>query len=81
MESKNLTEIPEHFFDDVPDNLGFSFEHSADEDENDTRKYSLNNDWVVGKDDCGGSEYEHDEIFFTGPKDNLIHLKLVPNND
>lgn len=68
--------IPEHFFDNVPDSTGFSIDLS----EGDLRWFKLNNDWVSGIDDCGGTEFKNEDVVYSFTKsDNLVHLKLVPN--
>lgn len=76
--------VPEHFFDNVPDNVGFSHEFCEDEESGEEiRSFSLENDWIIGKDDCGGTEQDPDEVdFFAIPeKNNVIHLRLVKDDE
>lgn len=90
IESSNQdANIPEHFFDDVPDNVGFDYEYAVDENDNDIRCFKLTNEWQFGKDDCGGSEHGHpDEILYSldnagnivfknGGNKRKTHLRLV----
>jgi hypothetical protein len=75
------TDIPEHFFDDVPDNIGFSFSSNILDNGESVRTFSLISDWELGKNDCGGSEYPYPgdvEISLIKPKKNIVHLKIVP---
>jgi len=76
--------IPEHYFDDVPDNAGFEYEFCENkEDGEDVRCFALTNDWKPGDDDCGGEEHDHDEIDFfpIEEKNNVIHLRLVKDGE
>lgn len=51
--------IPEHYFDNVPDNTGFEYEFCEDEENGeDVRCFTINNDWKPGNDDCGGTEQD-----------------------
>ncbi len=79
--------IPEKYFDDVPDNLGFEYaffeeEEVKNKEPEDIRCFRLTNTWNVGEDDCGGSENSHEDVSFyvTPQKDNVVHLRLVKND-
>jgi len=75
-------DIPEHFFDDVPDNIGFSFSSNLLNNGESVRTFNITSDWELGKNDCGGSEYPYPgdmEFSFIKPKNNVVHLKIVPN--
>lgn len=73
--------IPEHYFDNIADNMGFEYHHSEDENGNDVRCFRISNNWQFGKDDCGGEEHGHpDKIMYSlKPEENKVsHLRLVP---
>lgn len=72
--------IPEHFFNDVPDHVGFSFEFYEDEHGDDLRSFFLTDTWETDEDDCGGIEQSIDDVVFNAKKDNVIHLRLISND-
>lgn len=81
--------IPEEFFDNVPDTLGFEYDFFESETEDgdesgDIRSFKLTNSWKPGDDDCGGTEEDPLDMNFTAAipeKNNVIHLRLVKNDD
>lgn len=78
--------IPDHYFDDVPDNIGFSIEAEYDEEGNDLRCFQIIDTWETSKDDDGGTEEicDFEDMVFYGVETKEIkkgHLKLVVNND
>jgi hypothetical protein len=74
--------IPEHFFDNVPDSLGFKYDYLVAEDGEDIRSFYLTNDWQKGVDDCGGTEEDPGDMTYTytDPQSNIVHLKLIKND-
>lgn len=74
--------IPEEFFDDVPDNLGFEFDFFESDEGQDLRCFDIIQNWETNKDDCGGDEMAADEVVYSAApekeKENkVVHLKLV----
>lgn len=69
--------IPEHFFDDVPDNLGYFYEYLLGEDGEDVRGFKLHKKWQTNKDDCGGEEHPTDDVVFNSKPSNVLHLRLI----
>jgi hypothetical protein len=78
---ENEVSIPEHYFDNIPDNIGFSLDFSSDEDSgDDLRCFNVTETWKANEDDCGGSEEicNFEDIYFTGAKvERKVHLKLI----
>ena len=80
--------IPEDFFDDVPDNVGFTYDFFEAEDNSDLRCFHLIDTWKLGQDDCGGDETPSDEITYnvteTATTPGAVaktHLKLIVDNE
>lgn len=71
--------IPEHFFDDCPDNLGYAFDDLVGENGEDVRGFYLRENWETGVEDCGGTDHdpEYIEYTYTEPKSNITHLKII----
>ena len=78
--------VPEEVFDDVPDNIGFHYESAIGEDDDgedvDVRIFAIVDDWVRGKDDCGGTEGALSEAKFfateqTSSEKPKRHLNIV----
>ena len=73
--------IPEHFFDDVPDNIGYAFDYLEDEEGNDVRGFRLTEDWKTGTNDCGGEDHDPMDVeYHVTPTKTTVHLKLIPND-
>jgi len=73
--------IPEHFFDNVPDNVGFDYELFVNENNGeDLRCFKIIENWKFGEDDCGGVNENSNDIKFTPVKNNVIHLRLIKND-
>ena len=76
--------IPEEFFDDIPDNVGFSIDFAHDEDGEDLRVLNIVESWKTNEDDCGGTEEicNFEDVYFTGVEvPRKVHLKLIVNNE
>lgn len=78
--------VPETYFDNIPDDLGFSFDFIEAEfpDEGDevfdARSIKLSS-WKSQEQDCGGDEEDIDDVSFCIPEDNVVHLKIVKSED
>jgi hypothetical protein len=77
--------IPEDYFDNIPDNIGFSVDFEMDDESGeDLRSFRIVENWKVAKDDCGGTEEicNFEEIYFTGTAEKRkLHLKLAVDNE
>lgn len=74
--------VPESYFESVPDHIGYAFHYDGDPDTGEElRCFYTREDWICGQDDCGGLEENPEDTLFTGIKDNVIHLKLVVDNE
>lgn len=77
--------IPEEYFDNVPDDLGFKFEIIDGQDEIGTeipvRCFSLSK-WNCNQQDCGGDSEDIDKAYFSPTNTNkVVHLRLVKSDE
>lgn len=77
--------IPEEFFSDVPDNLGFktATKHMSDAfgNNDDIRTLTITNEWKYGVDDDGGNEMDIENVSYSKPENTKIFpLSLVVDN-
>jgi len=75
-------DVPEEYFSDVPDNVGF--EDSINMSDTITRRIQIIEDWNTGTDDCGGTEISMNNLEFAIEDGSVVyrenktlHLKVV----
>lgn len=76
--------IPEDYFSDIPDSLGFKTESTMETEiigsTEEMRTIELNDIWVINENDEGGEEENIENLLFSLPKPKN-NLKLIKNND